>query len=133
METFENTSSKNPLPLGNNTGQDHGTHDFNPTSLLRLLTQIPGGEGWCRGAAGLLWAAAEDGAVGLVVDQAWQEGALLVLKEAGSITACRAQTGVVVVVGVVAGGVAADGSLISAKWAGLVVSLVFNYKKISRF
>lgn len=105
--------------MGNNTGQDHGTHDFNPASLLQLLTQIPGGEGWRRGAAGLLWAAAEDGAVGLVVHQARHEGALLVLKEAGSIAACRAQTGVVVVVvGVVAGGVAADGPLISA-WAGL--------------
>lgn len=85
-----------------------------------MLTQIPGGEGRCRRAARLLWAAAEDGAVGLVVDQAGHEGALLVLHEARSVAACRAQTGVVVVVvGVVTGGVAADGPLVSAKWAGL--------------
>lgn len=83
-----------------------------------MLTQIPGGKGRCRRAARLLWAAAEDGAVGLVVDQAGHEGALLVLHEAGSVAACRAQTGVVVV-GVVTGGVAADGALVSAKWAGL--------------
>lgn len=92
---------------------------MNAASLLPLLTQIPGGEGRCRRAARLLWASAEDGAVGLVVDQAGHEGALLVLHEAGSVAACRAQTGVVVVVGVVTGGVAADGPLVSAKWAGL--------------
>lgn len=89
-----------------------------PNHLPPWLTQIPGGEGRCRRAAGLRCAAAEDGAVGLVVDQAGHEGALLVLHQAA-----RAQAGVVVlvvlVVGVVAGGVAADGPLVSAQRAGL--------------
>lgn len=97
---------------------------MNPPPLPPLLTQVPGGEGRCRWAAGLLCAAAEDGAVGLVVDQARHEGALLVLREASCVAACGAQTGVVVVVvvrvvGVVAGGVTADGPLVSAKRAGL--------------
>lgn len=107
--------------MGNNAGQDQETQAFNPPLLPQWLTQIPGGEGWSRWAAGLLCTAAEDGAVSLVVDQARHEGALLVLREAGGVAACRAQTAVVVVVvvGVVAGGVTADGPLVSAERAGL--------------
>lgn len=100
-----------------------------PPPLPQLLTQIPGGEGRCRWAAGRLCAAAaaEDGAVGLVVDQARHKGALLVPHEAGSVAACGAHTGgVVVVVGVVAGGVTADGPLVSAKRAGLESCLVLQ-------
>lgn len=84
--------------------------------LFWSLTQIPGGEGRRRRAAGLLSPGAEDGAVGLVVDQAGHEGSLLVLGQAGGVAArgAKAAVVVVVVVVVVAGGVAADWSLVPA-------------------
>lgn len=114
-----NAPSQFHCPWGNNTGRDHETQGLNPSFLPRLLTQIPGGEGRCGRAAGRRRPAAEDGAVGLVVDQAGHEGALLVLHEPGGVAACRAQAGVVLVVVVVAGGVTAGGPLVSAKRAGL--------------
>lgn len=84
------------------------------------LTQIPRGQRRGRGGggqAGLRRACVEDGAVGLVIDQAGHEGALLVLGGARGVAARGARAGLEV--GVAAWRVAADRTLVSAVRAGL--------------
>lgn len=85
--------------------------------LILILTQVPRGQGRSRGAGGLRRVGAEDGAIGLVVDQVGYVGTLLVLGEAGSVAAPGAQAGLEV--GVAARGVTADWTLVSAVRAGL--------------
>lgn len=82
-----------------------------------MLTQVPGWERRCGGGARLLRtaaaAAAQDGAVRLVVDHVGQVAPLLVLGRALT----RTRTGLEV--GVAAGSVAADRALVPAMRAGL--------------
>lgn len=82
-------------------------------SAASAITQVPRWQRWSRGGGGLRRAAAEDGAVGLVVNQVGHVGALFVLGEADGVAASGAQ------VGVTTRGVTADRALVSTMRAGL--------------
>lgn len=81
------------------------------------LTQVPWGQGRSRGGGRLRGAGVQDGSVSLVVHQAGHKEAVLVLAEARSVPAGGPQTGLQV--GVTAGGVTADGTVVSPMGARL--------------
>lgn len=122
---FGNLKQISLLRPENRSSSGHGDHHIgwihqSVTSVifpLVVLTQVPGGQGWRRGGGRLRWVGVEDGAVGFVIDQVGHESTLLILDEAGGVTARRAQTGLEV--GVAARGIAADRPLVSAVGAGL--------------
>lgn len=79
---------------------------------LQALTQVPGRQRGCRGGGGLRRVGVEDGAVRLVVDQVGNVAPLFVLGQSR-------RAGARLEVGVAAGRVAADGTLVPAVGAGL--------------